>query len=49
MTQENHKEIKTLMDFPVDYINFSYSKEPWYIFQENITKTINRLIKKCLK
>lgn len=49
MSLENHKEIKTLMDFPVGYINFSSSEGSWYNSQENITKTINKLIKKSFK
>ena len=49
MTLENHKEIKTLMDFPVGYISFNPRERSWYISQENITKTINKLIKKSLK
>ena len=49
MTLENHEEIKTLMDFPVGYINFNSSERSWYNSQENITKTINKLIKKSLK
>ena len=48
-TLDNHKEIKTLMDFPVGYIKFSSSEMLWYNSQENITKTINKLIKKNLK
>lgn len=46
---ENHYEIRTLMDFPVGYINFNPSEGLWYNSQENITKTINKLIKKSLK
>jgi hypothetical protein len=49
MSLENHKEIKTLMDFPVGYINFNSNESSWYNSQENITKTINKLIKKSLK
>ena len=49
MTLENHEEIKTLMDFPVGYINFNSSEGSWYNSQENVTKTINKLIKKSLK
>ena len=49
MTLENQKEIKTLMDFPIGYINFNSSEGAWYNSQENITKTINKLIKKNLK
>ena len=49
MTLENHEEIKTLMDFPVGYICFNSSERSWYNSQENITKTINKLIKKSLK
>ncbi len=48
-TLDNHKEIKTLMDFPVGYIKFNSSEMLWYNSQENITKTINKLIKKNLK
>ena len=49
MALENHGEIRTLMDFPVGYINFDTSEGLWYNSQENITKTINKLIKKSLK
>ena len=49
MTLENQKEIKTLMDFPVGYISFNPRERSWYNSQENITKTINKLIKKSLK
>ena len=49
MSLENQKEIKTLMDFPVGYISFNPRERSWYNSQENITKTINKLIKKSLK
>ena len=49
MSLENHKEIKPLMDFPVGYIKFNSSERSWYNSQENITKSINKLIKKSLK
>ena len=49
MSLENQKEIKTLMDFPVGYISFNPKERSWYNSQENITKTINKLIKKSLK
>ena len=49
LTLENHKEIKTLMDFPVGYIIFNSSEKIWFNSQENITKTINKLINKSLK
>ena len=46
---ENKEEIKTLMDFPIGYIKYSSSTRDWYNSQLELTKTINKLIKKSLK